>query len=61
MIHDGDAVRELFRLVHEVGGEQDGTAPRPERSADVPELPARLGIQPGGGFVQKKHLRSTRE
>src|ERR1019366_431560 len=41
-------------LVHVVRGEQDGATFFLESADDVPELAAALGIESGGGLVEKK-------
>src|ERR1019366_1147966 len=54
VIDDGEAVAEAFGFVHVVSGEQDGATFLLESADDVPELAAALGIESGGGLVEKK-------
>ena len=57
MIDDGEAVAEAFSFVHVVSGEEDGPTFFLEDADDVPELAAALGIESGGGLVEKKDAR----
>src|ERR1019366_7860477 len=57
VIDDGELVAEAFGLVHIVRGEQDGATFFLESADDVPELAAALGIESGGGLVEKKNAR----
>src|SRR5208283_1325212 len=54
VIDDGQAIAEAFGFVHVMGGEQDGAAFFLEGADDVPELASALGIESGGGLVEKK-------
>src|ERR1039458_2069003 len=53
VIDYGELVAEAFGLVHVVRGEQDGATFFLESADDVPELAAALGIESGGGLVEK--------
>ena len=57
VIDYGEAVAEAFGLVHVMRGEQDGATFFLESADDVPELAAALGIESGGGLVEKKNAR----
>jgi hypothetical protein len=57
VIDDRDAVAEDLRFVHIVCGEQDRSAARLELRDQIPELPARLRIEPGGRLVEKEKIR----
>src|SRR5208337_2816828 len=57
VIDNGEAVTEAFGLVHVVSREQDGATFFLEGANDVPELAAALGIEAGGGLVQKEDAR----
>ncbi len=57
VIDDGQPVAEAFGLVHVVRGEQDSATFFLEGADDVPELAAALGIESGGGLVEKKNAR----
>src|SRR5258708_30350518 len=46
--HEDDAVAEIFRLLHVMGGEQEGVTTREELADELPELLPGLGIQPRG-------------
>ena len=56
VIDDGDAIAQLLRLVHVVGGEHHRLALGLDGLDPLPEVVARLGIQPRGGFIQKQQL-----
>ena len=56
VIHDGDAIAQLLRLVHVVGGEHHRLALGLDRLDPLPEVVTSLGIQPCGGFVQKQQF-----
>src|SRR5690606_20972337 len=47
----------VFRLLHEMGGDDDGHAFGGEGGDTQPEFAPRLRISAAGGFVQKKNLR----
>ena len=57
MIHDGDAVAEALGLLHVMGGEDDGAAGLLELVDQVPEMAAGLGVEAGGGLVEKEQFR----
>ena len=59
-VDDGDAVRELLGLLHEVRGQQHGDAVALQRSDDLPGGPPRLRVHPGGRLVQEDQLRLGR-
>ena len=56
VVHDGDAIAEALGLVHVVRGENDGAAAPLEVVDQVPQMAARLGIEAGGGLVEKEQL-----
>ena len=56
VVDDGHPIAEALRLVHVVGGQDDGLAPRAQRRDGVPERAARLRIEPGRRLVEKQHL-----
>ena len=56
VIHDGDAVAEALGLVHVMGGEDDGAAGALQVIHEVPEMPASLRIEAGGGLVEEQQL-----
>jgi hypothetical protein len=53
VIDYGELVAEAFGLVHVVRGEQHGATFFLEDADDVPVLAAALGIESGGGLVEK--------
>ena len=57
VVDDDHVVGEPFRLVHEVGGEQDAHSVALERGDDVPHRHPRLGVQARGGLVQEDQFR----
>ena len=57
VIDDGEAIAEALGFIHVVSGEQDGATLLLEGADDVPELAAALGIESGGGLVEKKDAR----
>ena len=57
VINYSKTVAEAFGLVHVVRGEKDGATFVLEGADDIPELAAALGIESGGGFVEKKDAR----
>src|SRR5208337_1364024 len=57
VIDDGQAIAETLGFVHVVSSEQHGATFFLEGADDVPELAAALGIESGGGFVEKKDAR----
>ncbi len=57
MINNGEAVAEAFGLVHIMRGEQNRSTALLEFADDLPQLPAALRVEPGGGFVEKQNLR----
>ena len=56
VIDDGNLIAQLLGLVHVVGGEHHRLALRLDRLDALPEVVARLGIEPRGGLVQKQQL-----
>jgi small GTP-binding protein len=56
-IDDRHAIAQPCRLLHVVRGEQDRTAARLQLLDDLPDLPARGGVEPGGRLIEKEHLR----
>src|SRR5439155_9374757 len=61
VIDDGDAVAETLGFIHVVRREQNSPSLRSEAAQDVPELPARLRIEPGRRLVEKEQLRVADE
>ena len=57
VVNDGEAVAEALGFIHVVRGEKDGTALFLEGADDVPELTTALGIESGGGLVEKEDTR----
>ncbi len=55
MVHDGDPLAELVRLLHVVRREQDGLAVPIELAEQVPQGQAALGVQAGRRFVQEQY------
>jgi hypothetical protein len=53
--HD-DAIGELLRLVHVVGGEEDRLAELAEPLDQLPRLAARRGVEAGGRLVEEDQL-----
>ena len=56
MIDNGQAIAQALGFVHVVRREQDRAARLLEAANDVPELAPALGIEAGGGLVQKQNL-----
>src|SRR5579859_3318423 len=56
VVHDGDAFAEALGFVHVMRGEKDGAAGGFEFLDQIPKLAAGLGIEAGGGLVQKKKI-----
>jgi hypothetical protein len=56
VVDDGDPVGQLVGLVQVLGGQQDGGAAGGQRSDDVPDLVAAVGVQPGGRLIQHQQL-----
>ena len=59
MIDDGYPVREAFRLVHVVRGEDHGCSRRTQPVDQVPGGVARLRVQAGRGLVEEHQLRAA--
>ena len=57
VIDNRDAVAQVFRLFHVMGGHQNRAAARPERFQQRPELPPRLRVKSGRGFIQEQQVR----
>jgi hypothetical protein len=55
VVHDGDPLAELVRLLHVVRREQDGLAVLIELAEQVPQGQAALGVQAGRRFVQEEY------
>ena len=56
VIHDGDDVAQEVRLLHVVGGEDDGLAARLDGADQVPEVVTRLRVETRRGLVEEQHL-----
>ena len=54
--HDRDAVGQRLRLVHEVGGEEDGLAERAEVLDRRPGLAAGGRVEAGGRLVEEEQV-----
>jgi hypothetical protein len=57
VIDDGDLVAQALRLFHVVGGQQDGLAACAHGLDQRPEVASGLGVEAGGGFVEKDQVR----
>jgi ABC-type multidrug transport system ATPase subunit len=57
VVDDDDAVREVLRLVEVVRGQQDGGAAVGQPLDQVPEVAARLRVEPSGRLVEEQQLR----
>ena len=57
MVDHDDLVAQPLRLVHVVGGEQQGLAVALEIEQALPDHDARLRVEPGGRLVQDHQLR----
>ena len=57
VVHDRDLVAERVGLVHVVRGQHDRLAAGLDQIDEVPEVPARLRVEAGRGFVEEEHLR----
>src|SRR5579862_3655094 len=56
VIHNRDAVAEPLRFIHVVCRQDDGSPVELELIDQIPKLPPRLRIQPGGGLVEKQEI-----
>jgi len=56
MIDNGEAVAEALGLVHVMRGEEHSAASLLKGADDLPELAAALGIEAGGGLVEKENF-----
>jgi hypothetical protein len=61
VIHDGDPVAQPLRLLHVVRRQEHRAAVRAEAADHVPQLPARLRIEPGRRLVEKEELRTRHQ
>ena len=57
MVDHDDVVGQLVRLVHVLGGEQEGRAPRHQLTDDGPHPQPAAGVEAGGGLVEEKDPR----
>jgi hypothetical protein len=58
VIHNGNAVAQLVRLVHVVRRDEHGEVARVlDLAQHLPDGGARHGIEPGGGFIEKEDAR----
>ena len=53
---DRDPIGEVLRLVHVVGGEEDGLSELAEARDDLPRLAASRRVEAGGGLVEEEQL-----
>jgi hypothetical protein len=53
VIDDGHSVTDRRRLFHRVGGEDDASSFAPDSLQPLPQVPARLGVEGGGGLVEE--------
>jgi hypothetical protein len=56
VVENGDSLAECIRLLHVVGGEEDGEPVAVEIAENAPEIVAGLGIEPRGRLVEEEHL-----
>src|SRR5580700_11624874 len=61
VVHDGDALTEALGFVHVMGGEKNGAAGGLELLDQIPKLATGLGIEAGGGLVEKKKVGIANE
>ena len=61
VVDDHDVVGEGFRLVHEVGGQNDGHPVTAQRADQLPHGQAGLGVHAGGRLIQKDELRAPEQ
>jgi hypothetical protein len=61
VVHDGDALAETFGFVHVVGGEKNGAAGGLELLDQFPKLASGLGVEAGGGLIEKKEIGIANE
>ncbi len=57
LIHDDQFIAQALGLLHVVRGQQQGLAARLEFAQSAPDQVARLRVQSGGRFVQRRELR----
>ena len=57
VVHDRHAIAQPLRFVHVVRREHDRAARALELVDEIPELPARLRIEPGRRLVEEQQLR----
>ena len=57
VIHDADAVAEPLRLIHVVGGQDDGATRLFELVHEVPQMTPRLRVEASGRLIEKKQFR----
>ena len=56
LVHDHQAVAQLLRLVHVVGGQDERHALLLEAVEAVPEQVPRLRVEAGGGLVEQQQV-----
>lgn len=57
MVHDGDFIAQIVRLLHVMRGQQHGLVARLDAVDQFPEIQPRLRVKAGGGFVEEHHVR----
>src|ERR1035441_3349611 len=60
-VDDGHAVAEFLRLFDVVGGEEDGALLTAQVQHEFVDFEAGLGVEAGGGLVEKEHLRGVEQ
>ena len=61
VIHDRHTVAQLVGFFHVVGRQHDGLALGVESLEQLPQRQASLGVETGGGFVEKENRRTVED
>ncbi len=61
VLDDGDSIAEALGLFHEVGGEEDGFAAVANAAYQIPNRPARLGVEASSELVEEDDFRVVDE
>ncbi len=61
MVDDRHTVAETVRLLHVVGGDQDGLPLGDQLVQDLPQGQSALRVQTRGGFVEEEHRRTVED